>query len=131
MYATFILHSYLLNAIIKHTITVPDVLIHNYVDVPVVEITTAGGCGYINVSWTVIGNNDVCEVRFYTVTLLSFTMEVLDKTHTTSTQHIFSNLLYDTVFYVTIFSHNVNLDIGNINTVSVRTKDQEGTFICM
>ena len=101
----------------------------NYVDVPVVEITATGGGGYVNVSWTVIGNNEACMVRSYTVTLLSFAMEELDKKLTSSTQHVFSNLLYDTVFYVTIFSHNAHLGIGDIDIIPVRTKDLEGTFI--
>ena len=106
-------------------------MMYEYIDVPMVEITATGGCGYVSVSWTVIGNNEACVVRSYTVTLLSFAMEELDKKLTSDTQHVFSNLLYDTVFYVTIFSHNANLGIGDIDTISVRTKDLEGTFICM
>ena len=38
----------------------------NYIDIPVVEITTTtGGCGYVYVSWTVIGNNDMCEITTF------------------------------------------------------------------
>ena len=97
----------------------------NYVDVPMVEITATGGCGYVNVSWTVIGNNEACMVRSYTVTLLSFAMEELDKILTASTQRIFRNLLYDTVFYVTVFGNTI-VAPSNSATASVRTLDLKG-----
>ena len=92
-----------------------------------VEITTAtGGCGYISVSWTVIGNNDACLVRVYTITLLSSTMDELVTLSISNNQRNFSGLSFDTLYYVTVFSHNAIIALSNSITTSVRTLDLKG-----
>ena len=97
------------------------------VDVPVVEITTAtGGCGYVSVSWTVPDDNDACPVRSYTIKLLSSTMDELVSFITTQNQRSFSELSFNTLFYVTVFSHSVAF--SNSVTTTVRTMDLKGMY---
>ena len=95
-----------------------------------VEITTAtGGCGYVNVSWTVIGNNDACRVVHYTITLLSSTMDELDNVKITCNQHTFNGLPLNTLFYVIVLSHNAIIALSNSVTTSVRTLDLKGSYL--
>ena len=89
----------------------------NYIDIPVVEITTTtGGCGYVYVSWTVIGNNDMCEITTFHLTLVSLVMGLpMGATTQKSTNmysYNFTGLPDDTVFRITIIgsSQVVNTD---------------------
>ena len=48
-----------------------------YLDVPVIKILTAtGGCGLVSVTWTVIGNNDLCEINNFNAHLVSVSMDM-------------------------------------------------------
>ena len=100
----------------------------NYVDVPVVDITATGGCGYVSVSLTVIDNNNVCAVRAYTITLLSSTMDELERSIISNNQLDFNELPYNTLFYVTVLGHNVITALSNSVTTSVRTLDLKGMY---
>ena len=103
---------------------------YTYVDVPMVEITTAtGGCGYVSVSWTVPDSNK-CPVRSYTVTLSS-TMDELTSVMTSHKQHTFNGLSFNTLFNVTVFSHIAHVLLSGSVTTSVRTKDREGVYTHM
>ena len=86
-----------------------------------VEITATGGCGYVNVSWTVIGNNDACLVVYYTITLLSSTMDKLEIYLTSGNQLTINGLQFNTLFYVTVLSNNAIVALSNPVTTSVRT----------
>ena len=104
-------------------------MVTNYIDVPVIEITATGGCGYVSVSWAVIGNNDACPVHFYTIKLLSSTMDELYSIKTTNNkQRKFNELPFNTLFYVTVLSHNVIRALSNSFTTSVRTLDLKGMY---
>ena len=67
-----------------------------------VEITATGGCGYVTVSWTVIGNDDPCPVVYYTIKVFSSTLDELTTVTITHNQHTFNKLPYDSLFHVTI-----------------------------
>ena len=109
---------------ITHIVTV-----YMYTDIPVVEITTAtGGCGYVSLSWTVPDDNDACPVRTYTIKLLSSTMNELDSAMLSLQQYTFSELSFNTLFYVTVFSHYALVYLNNSVTTSVRTMDHKGTY---
>ena len=100
-------------------------------DVPMVEITTAkGGCGYVNVSWSIPDDNDVCPVHSYTIKLLSSTMDELVSAIISKNQHTFNELSFNTLFYVTVFSHYAYVSLNNSVTTSVRTMDLKGTYVC-
>ena len=99
-----------------------------YTDIPVVEITATGGCGYVSVLWTVPDDNDACPVRSYTIKLLSSAMDELDSAVITKDQHTFNKLPFNTLFYVTVFSHHAYLAFVNSFTTSVRTLDLKGTY---
>ena len=93
-----------------------------------IEITTAtGGCGYVSVSWTVPDDNDACPVRSYGIKLSS-TMNELYSVRIASNQHTFDGLSFNTLFYVTVFSHYAYVAHSNSVTTSVRTMDLKGTY---
>ena len=78
-----------------------------YVDRPVVEITTATvGCGYVSVSWTATGNNDVCSPVQYNVTLSSSIMNMTVSIISMNTYN-FTELPDDTQFTITVIGINV------------------------
>ena len=78
-----------------------------YTDRPVVEITaTAGGCGYVSVSWTATGNSDVCSPVQYNVTLSSSTMDITVSITSVNT-HCFTELPDNTQFNITVIGINV------------------------
>ena len=90
-----------------------------------VEITTATeGCGYINVSWTVIGNNDVCPIHFFATTLSFVTMgnyeTVYKETQVKSIS--FNELPNDTQVNVTVTGISNTEVILSLDSTSVRTK---------
>ena len=91
-------------------------------------MTAIGGCGYVNVSWTVIGNNDACLVDRYTIKLLSSTMDELAIFITSQNRRSFSGLPYNTLFYVTVFGHNTIVALSNSVTTSVKTLDLKGIY---
>ena len=99
-----------------------------YTDVPVVEVTATGGCGYISLSWTVPDDNEACPVRLYTIKLLSSTMDELASAVLSLQQHTFRKLSFNTQFYVTIFSHYAFVPLNNSVTTPVRTLDYKGMY---
>ena len=100
-----------------------------YTDVPAVEITATGGCGYVNVSWIVPDDNDVCPVRTSTIKLSSSKMDELASVIITQNQHTFNELPFNTLFYVTVFSHYAYVSLNNSVTTSVRTMDHKGMYV--
>ena len=66
-----------------------------------IEITATGGCGYVNVSWMVTGNIDVCTPVQYNVTLSSSMMK-MDSVVTSINAHRFNGLPDDTQFTITV-----------------------------
>ena len=105
---------------------------HNYVEDPVVKITKAtGGCGNVSVSWNATGNNYVCRVRVYNVTLsfLSMDMMVFESTHTTGRLMSFTGLPYDTQFNITIIGNNVLGALSDFAITSVRTMAFKGAYV--
>ena len=90
-------------------------------DKPTVEITATGGCGYVNVSWTVIGNNDVCNIVSFTVELVSAPMNITERMQTDVNSYNFTGLPNDTVFNINVIGSSklVNTDVASS---SVRTK---------
>ena len=93
-----------------------------------VEVTATGGCGNVKVSWTVIGNNDACPVRSYTIILLSSRMDELDSIITSNKQRSYNDLPYDTLYYVTVISHNAIVALSNSVTTSVKTLNLKGMY---
>ena len=93
----------------------------HYIDKPVIEITTAtGGYGYVYVSWTVLGNNDICEIVAFHVVLLSISVGITEQISTDMNSYNFTGLPDNTVFDITIIgsSELVNTDFVS---ASVRT----------
>ena len=100
-----------------------------YQDIPAVEITTAtGGCGYVYVSWTVLGNNDICEITTFHLTLVSLVMgKPMGPTTQKSTDmysYNFTGLPDDTQFDISVIGSSavVNTDLVSVH---VRTMDSE------
>ena len=92
----------------------------------VVEITTVSvGCGYVNISWNVTGNNDMCSVFSYNVTLSYVTMDdhVTKSVITTMNSYTFTGLPDDTQVNITVFGVHRDSDILSIDSTSVRTID--------
>ena len=107
---------------------------HNYVEDPVVKITKAtGGCGNVSVSWNATGNNYVCRVRVFNVTLsfLSMDMMVFESARTTSYRrsHSFTGLPYDTLFNITVIGNNVLGALSDFAITSVRTMAFKGAYV--
>ena len=72
-----------------------------------VEITTATAvCGYVNVSWTATGNNDVYSPVQYNVTLSSTSVDMITSI-TSMNAHNFTDLPDDTQFTVTVIGINM------------------------
>ena len=97
------------------------IYIYTYVDKPVVEITATGGCGYIYVSWTVIGNNDVCNIVSFTVELVSVPMNITERIQTDVNSYNFTGLPDDTLFDITAIGSSKLVNTDPAST-SVRTK---------
>ena len=105
---------------------------HNYVEDPVVQITKAtGGCGNVSVSWNATGNNFICHVRIYNVTLsfLSMDMLVFESARTTRRSHIFTELPYATLFNITVIGNNVLGALSDFAIASVRTMTFKGAYV--
>ena len=106
------------------------IYIYTYADVPVVEITTAtGGCGYVYVSWTVIGNNDVCDIASFTVQLVSVPMSITEQISTDMNSYNFTGLPDDTLFDITIIGSSPLVNTDPVST-SVRTMIFKSTYAC-
>ena len=87
----------------------------------VIEITTTGGCGYVNVSWTATGNTDVCAPVQYNVILSSSSINMAAGVTSGST-HYFNELPDDTQFTVTVIGiYSMGL-ANDSNSTSVKTK---------
>ena len=108
-----------------------------YVDRPVVDITTAtGGCGYVSVSWTAIGNNDVCTPVQYNVTLSSSSTTDMIVLITSINTYNFTELPDDTQFTVTVIGINVMGVASDPVSISVRSTENcksmcIGLNVCM
>ena len=100
-----------------------------YVGKPLVEITTVtGGCGYVSVSWNVIGNNDKCKVFFYNVTLSYIAKDiksVILVLITTMSSYTFTGLPDDTLFNITVFGLSRSEDVLSFVSTSVNTVEFE------
>ena len=94
-----------------------------YIDKPVVNITTAtGGCGYVYVSWTVIGNNDICKINSFSVILLSLQQGINEPRSTDMNSYNFTRLPNDTQFDIVISINeqsNTDLPSANVKTKSM------------
>ena len=94
-----------------------------YIDKPVVNITTAtGGCGYVYVSWTVIGNNDLCKINSFRVILLSLQQGINEQESTDMNSYNFTRLPNDTQFDIVISRNdqfNTDLAFANVKTKSM------------
>ena len=94
-----------------------------YIDKPVVNITTAtGGCGYVYVSWTVIGNNDICKINSFSVILLSVQQCINEPRSTDINSYNFTRLPNDTQFDIVISRNdqfNTDLASANVKTKSM------------
>ena len=94
-----------------------------YIDKPVVNITTAtGGCGYVYVSWTVIGNNDICKINSFSVILLSLQQGINEPRSTDMNSYNFTRLPNDTQFDIVISideQSNTDLPSANVKTKSM------------
>ena len=94
-----------------------------YIDKPVVNITTAtGGCGYVYVSWTVIGNNDLCKINSFRVILLSLQQGINEQESTDMNSYNFTRLPNDTQFDIVISRNdqfNTDLAFTNVKTKSM------------
>ena len=91
--------------------------------------TTTGGCGYVYVSWTLIGNNDICEITTFHLTLESFVMGIHEQISTDMNSYNFTGLPDDTLFYINIIGSSavVNTDLAS---ASVRTMVFKGMYEC-
>ena len=96
----------------------------NYVDRPLVEITSVtGGCRHVNISWTTTYNTDDCNVLYYDVTLSFVTMDdhVTVSLVTTMNLSTITGLPDDTQVNITVTAVGVLQDILSVCSASVRT----------
>ena len=90
---------------------------------PVIKILTAtGGCGLVSVSWTVIGNNDLCEINIFKAYLISVSMDVTMRVIIFTPLSSFNliGLLNDTLFDITVIGSSRLVNSDPVST-SVRT----------
>ena len=93
-----------------------------YIDKPVVNITATGGCGYVYVSWIVIGNNDICKINSFSVILLSLQQGINEPRSTDMNSYNFTRLPNDTQFDIVISINeqsNTDLPSANVKTKSM------------
>ena len=103
-----------------------------YADKPVVQIATvSGGCGYVNISWNVTGNNDECRVTLYDVTLSYVTMDdhIIESMLTAMNSYTFTLLPDDTQVNITVFGILTNRDIVSFDSTSVKTMEFESAYV--
>ena len=94
-----------------------------YLDVPVIKILTAtGGCGLVSMSWTVIGNNNLCEINNFHAYLVSLSMDVTMRVIIFTPLSSFNliGLLNDTLFDITIIGSSRLVNSKPVST-SVKT----------
>ena len=99
-----------------------------YVDKPVVQITTVSvGCGYVNISWNVTGNNDECRATLYDVILSYVTMDdhVTESVLTAMNSYTFTELPDNAQVNITVFGILTNRDIVSFDSTSVETMEFE------
>ena len=125
---TYIIYNYTIMYI--HTLLKLCTYIH-YIEIPVVEITTAaGGCGYVYVSWSVNDSNpdDGCSIGRFNVTLSSVDISVSLMSQMLT--HNFTGLLDDTLFTVTVFGISLTgTTVINFASTSLRTMIIKSMFI--
>ena len=86
-----------------------------------VEITATGGCGYVSVSWTVIDNNDICEIADFNVLLVSVPTGITEQISTDKYSYNFTGLSDDTLFRIGIIGSSELINTDPVYT-SVITK---------
>ena len=104
-----------------------------YQDKPVVKITAATeGCGYVYVSWTVIGNNDICEITNFHATLvlivMGLPMGITKQISTEMNSYNFTGLSDDTLFDVTIIGSS---RVVNADPASTLVRTPKSMYVCM
>ena len=98
-------------------------ILYCYADKPVVQIATVSdGCGYVNISWNVTGNNDECRVTLYNVILSYVTMDdyVTGSVLTAMNSYTFTGLPDGTQVNITVFGILTNRDIVSFDSSSVK-----------
>ena len=101
---------------------------HIHADVPMVEITATGGFGYVNVSWTVIDNNNICEIVNFNVLLVSVPTGITERISTDMYSYNFTGLPDDTLFHISIIGSSELVNTDSAST-SVRTMILKSMYI--
>ena len=104
-----------------------------YLEKPVVEITTVSvGCGYVNISWNVTGNNDECSVFYYNVTSSYVTMDnhVMKSVITMMNSANIAGLPGETQINITVAAVGVMQVVFSVDSAFVETVPFESTYIC-
>ena len=109
-------------------------VLYTLTEKPIVEITTAtGGCGYIYVSWIVIGNisdDAMCSIGHLNIILSS--VEVSIAVSTSMISYNFTGLPDNTLFNVTIIATSINeKNIVDLAFTSVRTIESMHVQMCL
>ena len=105
-----------------------------FIERPVVNITTAtGGCRYVSVTWSVIGNandDDMCGIGSFNIKLTSVDISMTVITGMLS--YNFTGLPDDTVFNVTVIGINViGKSFISFDFASLKTMAIESMYIAM
>ena len=106
-------------------------MLHNYIDRPEVEITTAtGGCRDVNISWSTTYNTVDCRVVYYNVTLSYVTMDdrVTKSMIATMNSSTFTGLPYDTLINITVTAIGIMQDVFDVDSTSVSTVAFESKY---
>ena len=94
-------------------------------------ITTIGGCGYVYVSWTVIGNipdDKMCGIGRVTITLSSVNVSMTEVALMNC--YNFTGLPDDTLFNVTVIGTNtIDNNVISLAFTSVKTMIIESTYV--
>ena len=110
------LHNYMYIHLYVHT------YVCIYVDIPVVEITASGGCGYVFVSMTSTVVGDMCKTVRYNVTLSSSIINMTESNTSMNTHH-FTELPNNTQFNVTVVGYNMMGRASDPVSTSVETNN--------
>ena len=80
-------------------------------------------------SWTVIGNNDLCEIVTFNVLLVSVPMGIYELTSTDMNSYNFTGLPDDTLFNITIIGSSMLFNTDPVST-SIRTIVYKSMYTC-